>query len=274
MLESFEAEVSVKIDQFDGPLALLLHLIQKDEIDIRQLDITHITGQYLNYLQKMQDLNFDIAGEYLYMATTLLYIKSKAAVIEPNSEEKLLTEEDFEISSKAELIRRLEELEHYQRLGERLWNVEKKGHEIFLKPRVDKKVIADSILTPIDIQQLTMTMIEWMQRENRKYGVVKREKLSIKEKLVELKHRLQVNSRTSLHELIDTSRGSIDVVVTFISLLELARLKKLNIFQNEDRGNIYVDVVSSLDNFDVDTATGFETEPPSTEASAAPTIVQ
>ena len=71
-----ENDILVKVDRFDGPLALLLHLVQKEEMRIQELELNTITNQYLDYLQKMQDLNFDLAGEYLYMAATLLFLKS------------------------------------------------------------------------------------------------------------------------------------------------------------------------------------------------------
>ena len=70
-------DITVKIDQFDGPLALLLYLVQKEEMEIEALDLTAVTGQYLNYLATMKDLNFDIAGDFLFMASTLVYLKSK-----------------------------------------------------------------------------------------------------------------------------------------------------------------------------------------------------
>jgi segregation and condensation protein A len=255
-----ETEISVKIDHFDGPLALLLHLIQKDEIDVRELDITRITQQYLDYLQKMHNLNFDVAGEYLYMAATLLYLKSRVCIADPSEEKIQLKDEQFEITSKSELIKRLEELERYQRLGERLWALPKKGHEVFIKPKVNRKAIVNSILTPIDLENLTNVMVDFIRKEKRKYTVIKRDRLSIKEKLKFLKEKLSVGEHTELNSLIESDKGIIDIVITFISLLELARLKKVEIFQNEDRGNIYVDVVSSLDSFDVETANGFEAE--------------
>jgi segregation and condensation protein A len=254
-----ESAISVKLDKFDGPLALLLHLIQKDEVDIRELDIVRVTSQYIHYLQKMQDLNFDIAGEYLYMAATLLYLKSRVCIEDP-SESIILKEEDLEIKSKSELIKKLEELEKFQRLGERLWAMDKKGHEVFLKPKTNRKAIVDSILTPLDLNELTMAMIDLMKREKRKFAVMRRDRLSIKEKLIELKSKLKVGQKTTLSELYQEDKGIIDVVITFISLLELARLKKVNIFQNEDRGHVYVDPLNELDNFDVDTANGFEAE--------------
>lgn len=265
-----ENEILVKIDRFDGPLALLLHLVQKDEMRIQDLELNTITNQYLEYLQKMQDLNFDVAGEYLFMAATLLYLKSQTVADESDQNTVKITagEMGLEIQTRGELIKRLEELERYQRLGQRLWGLDKKGHEIFVKPKVDRKAIENSILTPIDLQQLTETMMDLIRREKKKYAVVKRDRLSIKEKLVRLKSLLKEGETTQFDKLLDENEtGIIDKVITFISLLELARLKKLQVFQNEDKGSIYIEVKESLDSFDPETANGFE---PEGETNAAP----
>jgi segregation and condensation protein A len=259
-----ENEILIKINSFDGPLALLLHLIQKEEMRIQDLDLNTITNQYLDYLQKMQDLNFDVAGEYLFMAATLLYLKSQT-VADESQDQNLIKiaagEMGLEIQTRGDLIKRLEELERFQRLGQKLWGLPKKGHEIFVKPRVDRKAIENSILTPIDLHQLTETMIDLIRREKKKYAVVKRDRLSIKEKLVKLKSLLKQGETTQFDKLLDENEtGIIDKVITFISLLELARLKKLQIFQNEDKGSIYIEVKESLDSFDPETANGFEPE--------------
>lgn len=269
-----ENEILVKVDRFDGPLALLLHLVQKEEMRIQDLELNTITHQYLDYLQKMQDLNFDIAGEYLFMAATLLYLKSQT-VADESQDQNLIKitagEMGLEIQTRGELIKRLEELERFQRLGQRLWGLNKKGHEIFVKPKVDRKAIENSILTPIDLQQLTETMMDLIRREKKKYTVVKRDRLSIKEKLIRLKSMLKEGETTQFDKLLDENDvGIMDKVITFISLLELARLKKLEIYQNEDLGNIYIDVKESLESFDPETANGFEPETAQGTAPAAP----
>lgn len=266
-----ENEILVKIDRFDGPLALLLHLVQKEEMRIQELELNTITNQYLDYLQKMQDLNFDVAGEYLFMAATLLYLKSQTIADESQDQNTIKIsagEMGLEIQTRGELIKRLEELERYQRLGQRLWALDKKGHEIFVKPKVDRKAIENSILTPIDLQQLTETMMDLIRREKKKYAVVKRDRLSIKEKLVRLKSLLKEGETTQFDKLLDENEtGIIDKVITFISLLELARLKKLQVYQNEDKGSIYIEVKESLDSFDPESANGFD---PEGETNAAP----
>ena len=255
-----EENIQVKLEHFDGPLGLLLHLIQKDEVDIKELDINRITHQYLDYLKKLQDVNFDIAGEYLYIAATLLHIKSKTVTEEENEKIKIANLDGVEITTKTQLIQKLEELKKFQHLGEKIFELPKKNEDIFVKPKVDRKAIQNSILTPMDNQSLTNVMVDLIRRDKRKYAVVKRDRLSIKEKLIELKNNLSVGSHTTMDKLIDWDKGTEEVVITFISLLELARLSKLEIFQNEDDSQIYVDVVESLESFNVETADGFEPE--------------
>jgi segregation and condensation protein A len=240
---------------------------------IQDLDLTTITNQYLDYLQKMQDLNFDVAGEYLFMAATLLYLKSQT-VADESQDQNLIKinagEMGLEIQTRGDLIKRLEELERFQRLGQRLWSLPKKGHEIFVKSKVDRKVIENSILTPIDLQQLTETMMDLLRREKKKYAVIKRDRLSIKEKLVKLKSLLKQGETTQFDKLLDENEtGIIDKVITFISLLELARLKKLQIFQNEDKGTIYIEVKEDLESFNPESANGFDPEDETTSTAKA-----
>ncbi len=258
-----DTTIQVKTDHFDGPLGLLLLLVQKEEMDIRKLDLTKITQQYLIYLSQMRELNFDVAGDYLFLASTLLLLKSKTAITEEEASRlKEGSDGELNITSESELIRRLEELQHYQKMGELLWALPRKGSEIFVKPKINRKAIVNSILVPMEVEKLTGAMVDFIIKEKRKYTVIKREKLSIKEKLEFLKSNLKVGEKTDFTTLIESDGGNStdNIVITFISLLELARLKRLTIFQNEDFGSIYVQVMKSLDDFDVESANGFEEE--------------
>jgi segregation and condensation protein A len=260
-----DTSIQVKTEQFDGPLALLLLLIQKEEMNIRELNLKTITGQYLNFLAQMKEMNFDLAGEYLYLAATLLLLKSKSCVTEEDISSlkaEFGIKEDFAISSEEDLIRRLEELHKFQKLSLKLWDLDKLGYDIFVKPRVNKKIIIDSILTPISLTELTGAMLDFLRRDKRKYAVVKRDRLSIKEKLQFMKHFLKMNQKYELTELIkmDGDMSIDNIVITFISVLELARMRRLAIFQNENYASIYIEVVKSLEDFDVNLANGFEPE--------------
>ncbi len=259
-----DTSIQVQIERFEGPLGLLLLLVQKEEMDIREMDITKITQQYLEYLNQMQEVNFDLAGDYLYMAATLLLLKSNACVKEDDILE--LSGESGEgslhITTRAELIRRLEELRRFQNLGEKLWGIPRLGQDTFLKPRVNRKAIVNSILSPMDFSNLTMAMIDLMDKKSRSYKVIKRDRLSIKEKLSFLKSYLKEGLSTELSEVTDQHGDSSreNLVITFISLLELARCRKVEIFQNEGFGNVYIKVVGNLDDFNIDSADGFEPE--------------
>ena len=121
-----DTTIQVRTDNFDGPLALLLLLIQKEEMDIKELELTKITGQYLDYLANMKSLDFDVAGDYLFLAATLLLLKSKSAISDPELDllgNDLSDSSLLEITSQAELVKRLEELKHFQKLGEKLWEL-------------------------------------------------------------------------------------------------------------------------------------------------------
>ncbi len=255
-----ETQIQVRLEQFDGPLGLLLHLIQKEELNIKELDINRITHQYLDYLNKLQDLNFDVAGEYLYLAASLLLIKSKTVTDEEDDKINLDNIDDLEITTKTQLIQKLEELARFQKMGDKLMQLPRMHEDIFIKPKIDRKAIQNSILLPMDLQSLTNVMIDTMRQEKRKYTTVKRDRLSIKEKLIQLKNNLAKGSKTTMDKLINWENGKEDVVITFISLLELARLQKLDISQSEPDGSIHIDVIEHLNNFDVETADGFEPE--------------
>lgn len=261
-----DTSIQVTTDNFDGPLSLLLLLIQKEEMNVRDLDLTRITKQYLDYLDQMRELNFDLAGDYLYLAATLVLLKSKNCVTEEENDslkKELESSDGLNITTQAELIRRLEELQHFQKMGEKLWSIPRLNQDVFVKPKVNRKEIVNSILVPMDLEKLTMTMVDFLFRENRKYTIVKRDRLSIKEKLLFMKENLKLGEKTDLDTLLDIDgkgKNIDNIVITFISLLELARLKRIEIFQNQDLGNIYVDVVKSLEDFNVDQADGFEEE--------------
>ncbi len=260
-----DTTIQVKTDNFDGPLGLLLLLVQKEEMSVKDLDLTKITSQYLGYIAEMRELNFDVAGDYLYLAATLLLLKSKSCITEEEQErlkDQIGDGEGLNITSQSELIRRLEELQHFQKMGEKLWGLPKQNEDIFVKPKINRKAIVNSILTPMELDKLTLSMMDFLFREKRKYTVVKRDRLSIKEKLVFLKQHLSVGQKTTLQDLLDNDGGTNldNKVITFISLLELARLQRLEVFQNEDLGSVYVDVVRSLEDFDVTQADGFEDE--------------
>jgi len=263
-----DTSIQVKTERFDGPLALLLLLIQKQEMDIRKLDLTLITKQYLDYLVSMKELNFDIAGEYLFMASTLVLLKSKECITEEDLAQLKNSDEEMVILSQSDLVRRLEELAHFQRMGQKIWTLPRKGETIFVKPKIDRKGLVNSILMPMEQEKLISAMMSLLERNRRKFTVVARDRLTIKEKLVFLKGFLVKGQQCTLDDILKNSEddSTLDnTIISFISLLELARLKKIAIFQNEAKSAIYVDVLEDLSSFNVDDANGFGEEEEQTE---------
>lgn len=253
-----ETDIQVKTTHYDGPLSLLLHLVQKQEMDIKELNITLITDQYLAYLNRMQELNFDIAGDYLFMAATLLFLKSRACIDDGNLVESETSSEEtggLQITSRSELIRRLEELEKFQKLGKVLWSRPKLGHETFTRPSGSRRTILNSLLMPMDLSNLALAMASIIGREKSKL-TLKRDILSVKDKLVFLREFLELGKTVPFKDIVEKDERSLqygiqNIVVSFTSLLELARLKKVRLFQSEHFQEIYVELIASIKDFDI-----------------------
>ncbi|RLA62061.1 MAG: hypothetical protein DRQ88_09440 [Epsilonproteobacteria bacterium] len=258
-----DTSIQVKTDQFDGPLGLLLLLVQKEDMDIRSLDIGPLSEQYLDYLEGMKNLDFDVAGDYLYLLATLVYLKSQSALDEESSIDlPEVFDEGLGITSKADLIRRLEELQKFQALGQKLWDLPKLNHIIFTKPKVNKKAIIDSILTPLEVDEITGSMMDLIKRNNRKFSIIEGDKISLDDRLKAIKPILPLNAKVEFEVLLRTGGDRdcpINMVVTFICILELARLKRIEVFQNEPKAPIYVVVVKSLDGIEEFFTAGEET---------------
>ncbi|MBF0298800.1 MAG: segregation/condensation protein A [Oligoflexia bacterium] len=256
-----ETDILVKTDNFDGPLGLLLLLIQKEEMDIKSIDISVITDQYLKYLGQMKDLNFDVAGDFLFMAATLLYLKSQVCVLEDTVDKNKIFDSNDEINNfggitnKTDLIRRLEELQHFQNMGKKLWGLSKVGHEVFTRSKIDKKAVINSLLLPMELNNLTEAMIDIIKRNRSKLTFI-RDPISVKDKLIFLKNYLMVGQTYAIKDLLREDKRFEEykvqhVIVTFICLLELTRLKKVHVFQSEHLNEIYVEVLGHLHDFDI-----------------------
>ena len=224
-----EAPYTIRLDMFEGPLDLLLHLIHKNELDITNIPIALITEQYLEYLKLMKVLNLDIAGEYLLMASTLLYIKSKT-LLPTSSEEEVEEGED----PRAELIRRLLE---YQKYKEAAAELEK-------RPLLDRDVFIRSTSMEIEDtgeeERVEVTLFELAEAFRKILERVKAEafhevildRLSVEEKVQEILSLLQREKRSMAFYLLFPEQASRRVIiVTFLAILELVKMKLIRIFQ-------------------------------------------
>lgn len=257
-----DTSIQIKTEQFDGPLGLLLKLVQKEDIDISDVNLNSITEQYLEYLDRMQELDFYVAGEYLYLAATLVLLKSRRFIHQDDINKmqgQFDVEDEMRIESQEELLRRLKILANYQRIGKYLWSMPKKGHQVFTRPRRGRKEVVNAFVLPGELEKLTTAMIDILYAQKHSLKVIDRDPLSVKKKLLFLKNYLQQGQQTDLDTILeqDGTSSISNTVVTFISLLELSRLGWVNLFQNKEYGALHVEVLNSMNEFDVDSANGF-----------------
>lgn len=230
--DSHSEEISpytVRLDMFEGPLDLLLHLIHKNELDIFNIHIALITEQYLEYLRLMKVLNLDIAGEYLLMASTLLHIKSKMLL--PTSSEE---EEEEGEDPRAELIRRLLEYQKYKYAAAELERRPMLDRDVFIRliPG-DAEETAEEEKIEVSLFELLDAFRQVLERAKpESFHEVILERLSVEEKVEEILFLLQREKRSMAFHLLFPEQASRRlIIVTFLAILELVKMKRVRIFQ-------------------------------------------
>jgi segregation and condensation protein A len=237
---------TVKLEMFEGPLDLLLHLIKKHEIDLYNIEVARITDQYLEYLARARDLNLDIAGEFLVMAATLIYLKSRL-LLPP--EERAELEEEEAIDPQAELVRQLIEHERFQKVGELLALRPVLGRDVFQRPVVEQApgefVPPARPLTVADLVDALERLA--LRRSTTLAHEVGSERWTLRDGLEMVLDYLRVARRASFDELFpeDASRGRI--IVTFLALLELIRVGSIVATQGHSHGVIDITLVREID---------------------------
>ncbi len=216
----------VKLELFEGPLDLLLYLVRKDHLDIYDIPIAQVTEQYLKYLELMKLMDLNIAGEFLVMAATLMQIKSKM-LLPAQENEAALEEED----PRAELVKRLLEYEKFKEIAENLRQRETEQREVFKRPisneekqaNTENEVYFEASL--FDLISAFSKALEDVPKELF-YEVIKDE-FTIEEKVHQILHLLLEKQAVYISELFGKARNKIDVIVTFLAVLELIRLKEI-----------------------------------------------
>jgi len=231
----------VRLENFEGPLDLLLHLIKKNEVDIYDIPIALITEQYLAYIELMQELNLDIAGEFLVMAATLIHIKSRTLLPRPPSAEELAVEAE---DPREALIRRLLEHQRFKAAAELLH--ERETVRSAQWPRSDAAVsdVAGEEVEPeleVDLFSLLAAFRGVLERaKNRPRMLLPPEQVSIESRIEALLTRLSETEACGFEELFGDVSSRADLIVTFLALLEMIRLKLVRIFQSGAFGEIRV----------------------------------
>lgn len=239
----------VSLPAFEGPLDLLLHLCQKHELDILDIPISFITEKYLEYLAVMQLMNLDLASEYLLMAATLAHIKSKSLLPAPppGQDDEIPLEE---MDPREALIRRLLEYQKYKEAGEALAARGIAGRDVFGRGSAVEEAQPEG-LPPLAEVPL-FSLVEAFQRVLSRAKVkiahdVVADRITITDRIHQLYDKLSVSRRAEFDQLFEGDVTRFDLVVTFLALLEMTRLRMMRLYQVEPLGPLHVELEEGAD---------------------------
>ena len=227
----------VQLEIFEGPLDLLLYLIKKEELDIYDIPITRITAQYLEYLNVMQILDLDIAGDFLVMAATLMQIKSKM-LLPPDP----ASEEAEELDPRAELVRRLLEYKSIKEAADKLRGFEAGRREFFTRLGVENEfedgeglLFDDSLF---DLISAFSNILKDLPTDA--YHQVMKDEFSVADKVRDIVERLKTESKIYFRSLFQAAKNKLEVITIFLAVLELIRLKEVQVAQENPFGEIEI----------------------------------
>lgn len=232
----------VKINEFEGPLDLLLHLIKKSNIDIYDISLEEITNQYLDYINSMKKLNLDIASEYLIMASELLEYKSKSLL--PKKETEI---DEYEEDPKEELIKKLVDYKKYKEITSTFKELENIRSDIYTKTPSniseygEKEVNSDNV-TIDDLINAFKKFMDRKEFEKPIHTKITTKELSVSERMVGIRNILKSRKSVNFVDLFDSYTKSY-VVVTFLSILEMSKNKEIVIIQDNNFSNIMIEGV-------------------------------
>ncbi len=239
-MEELEESYQVKLDSFTGPLDLLLHLIRKNEINIYDIPIALITRQYLEYIHFMKDLNLSLAGEFLVMAATLVQIKSRMLL--PKEEVEALEEEEGE-DPRDELVRRLVEYQQYKEAAGQLSEQERLWRDMFRRePMVpEKSGPREILLEEVGLFDLLEALQDVLTRtESSEFLEITPDTLTVQDRINTILERLEAEPSLTFSALFEDVRNRSTVIVTFLALLELVRIRLVRIYQGDYFGPISI----------------------------------
>jgi segregation and condensation protein A len=238
--EALDPNFRIELPNFEGPLDLLLHLIRKHELEILDLPISFITDKYLEYLGLMETLNLDVVSEYLVMAATLAHIKSKMLLPRPPEDQD---EEDIdELDPRAELIRRLLEYQKYKTVAADLGERAIAGRDVFSRGTPPPSADGPAPLAQVSVFKLLDALKKIATRVNATITLeVDAERMSIQERIGSLVDLLRERRRCRFDELFEDVSTSYDLVVTFLALLEMAKMRLASIYQTDHEEPIYLE---------------------------------
>jgi segregation and condensation protein A len=236
--------LNVQLNKFEGPLSLLLYLIKKSELDIYDIPINEITQQYLEYIKIMKEFNLEVAGEFIAMAATLIYIKSRMLVPQYDENGEVVADDP-----RKELVQKLLEYQKFQEAGKLLYKRPLRGRDIWLRgtkeelPKADEEIVLDDKGLFALIAVFRDLMKE--AKDDKKHQVHGKG-LSISGRLLQIKEKFLLGSRIEFRDLLGETFTKVELLLTFLSILELSRMGFTRIYQSEPFAPIYIETIKTV----------------------------
>ena len=248
--------ISVKLDAFDGPLDLLLHLIEKNKVSIYDIPIVLITEQYLEYVNQMDHEDLDVVSDFLVMAATLLDIKSRMLLPKVEKEEE--EDEEDEEDPRAELVRRLLEYKMYKYMAQELEEREQEAELLFFKePTIPREVAKyeepldlDKLLDGLTLAKLQKVFDAVMKRNANKldpvrsrFSTIRREPISLEQKVRSVLSYAREHRHFKFSDVLERESDRLEIVVAFLAVLELMKMGRIHLVQEKLFDEIQLDTV-------------------------------
>lgn len=245
-------ELEFKLQVFEGPLDLLLHLIEKNKVDIYDIPIVEITRQYLEYVNNLSKEDLNLASEFLVMAATLIDIKSKMLL------PKEIDENGEEIDPRAELVEKLIEYKMYKYAAMELRDMQiYAGKSLYKEPTVPEEVLKyqppidlDRLLSDVDLARLNDIFQMVLKRQmdkidpvRSKFGKIEMEEVSLPEKIDYVAAAVRRKKRCSFKQLLEQQNSKMEVIVSFLAVLELIKIGQIEVHQEKTFDDIYIDSI-------------------------------
>lgn len=231
----------ILLSNFEGPMDLLLHLVKQTKLDIYEVNIYEIIEQYINYINSLQDLNIDIASEYLTMAVDLVHIKSKKLI---NNDDDI-EDDETNIASEEDLKAKLIEYEKYKKISETFKELEENRQSYFTKLPESLQEYKDdntSLSTDLSLDDLVNAFLQFKERQKFQKPLntkVTKKELSVSKRINYIRERLRKNNQVSFFDLFEDYSKEY-VVVTFLSILDMSKNKEIIIVQEDNFKDIII----------------------------------
>ena len=234
-----------QLEIFEGPLDLLLHLIKKNEVNITDIPIATITEQYLATLELMQTLNLDMAGEFLVMAATLIHIKSRTLLPESDIE---TDEEEEGGDPREELMKRLLEYQRFKEAAGELGQRDVLTRDVFVRATAPTEKPAPTAFRELSVFELLTALRRVLERLPKdEFHEVTLEKITMREKMTLVLERLRVDGQVMFESLFSDAGTRMAVIVTFLAMLELVKIRAIRIFQDRLDGPIIIEAAVGVE---------------------------